>query len=375
MLFCYFAIFLIFLISNDFHTTIKYSTIFHSFIQPRLCRLKNIAQPESPSLLGNCVWALSNFCRGKPQPQLELVFEAIPYLAQILKNDGNDAMMDACWALSYLSDGDDERIDAVMNSGVVASLVGLLGSQNPSVVTPALRCLGNFVSGNDKQTQAVLDAGVLNYASQMMQHTKKNIRKETCWLLSNIAAGTKEQIGQLMSWNDIMTLVVDLVRDSPWDVRKEATWVVSNIATGGTDFHVQSLVEMGALTALCSILECNDSKITLVGLEAIESIFKVGDRSGKGETYIRIAMEANGLDIIESLQEHENEDIYEKSVSIIETFFGVDDTAEDENLVPNTDGDTFTFGVPNGSNKMQDQELPTAQSSSQQPLQTYNYNF
>ena len=353
----------------------KYSHFFRSIAQPCLYRLKNIAQPESQSLLGNCVWALSNFCRGKPQPQLELVFEAIPYLAQILKNDGNDAMMDACWALSYLSDGDDERIDAVMNSGVVSSLVGLLASQNPSVVTPALRCLGNFVSGNDKQTQAVLDAGVLNHAAPMMQHAKKNVRKETCWLLSNIAAGTKEQIGELMSWNEIMTLVIDLVRDSPWDIRKEATWVVSNIATGGTDFHVQSLVEMGALSALCSVLECTDAKITMVGLEAIESIFRVGERSGKGETYIRIAMEANGLDTIESLQEHENEEIYEKSISIIETFFGVDDAAEDENVVPTTDGDTFTFGVPNDNNKMQGEELPTAQSSSQQPLQTYNFNF
>ena len=52
---------------------------------------------------------------------------------------------------------------------------------------------------------------------------------------------------------------------------------------------------------------------------------------------------------IENLQQHENEAIYEKSISLIEQYFGCDDEVEDENLAPAVNGNTFSFGVPQKS--------------------------
>ncbi len=49
--------------------------------------------------------------------------------------------------------------------------------------------------------------------------------------------------------------------------------------------------------------------------------------------YARLVDEAEGLDKIEDLQNHANEDIYEKVVSIMESFFDVED-GEVENLAP-----------------------------------------
>ena len=52
--------------------------------------------------------------------------------------------------------------------------------------------------------------------------------------------------------------------------------MVSNICTSGQPAHIASLVENGCIVPLCDLLDISDSKILLVGLEALESICKVG---------------------------------------------------------------------------------------------------
>lgn len=143
--------------------------------------LQNIVQPANKSLFANCVWTLSNFCRGKPQPDLSLVAPAVPILAQILKGSDDDAAkVDALWALSYISDGDDDRIQTVINSGVLDELIKNLAEAS-SLATPALRTVGNLVSGSDEQTQAVLDAGLMSKIEGLLDNPKRMIRKEACW--------------------------------------------------------------------------------------------------------------------------------------------------------------------------------------------------
>ncbi len=67
----------------------------------------------------NAVWALSNLCRGKnPPPDFSKVAPALEILARLLFNNDTDVLADTCWALSYLSDGPNEKIQAVIDSGV-----------------------------------------------------------------------------------------------------------------------------------------------------------------------------------------------------------------------------------------------------------------
>jgi importin subunit alpha-6/7 len=97
-------------------------------------------------------------------------------------------LMDACWALSYLSDGQDERLDPVLAAGAVPLLVALLQHSSDQVIVPALRTVGNIVSGDTVHTQAVLDAGALPLLEQLLHSNKKGIKKEATWAFSNIAA-------------------------------------------------------------------------------------------------------------------------------------------------------------------------------------------
>ena len=75
----------------------------------------------------NAVWALSNLCRGKtPPPEFSKVAPCLPVLAHFLNHTDSDVLADTCWALSYLSDGPNEKIQAVIDAGVCRRLVELL---------------------------------------------------------------------------------------------------------------------------------------------------------------------------------------------------------------------------------------------------------
>jgi len=310
--------------------------------------LQNIAQPAHVSMLRNTVWGLSNFCRGKPQPKLESVAAAVPALAQTVAQDDKEVIMDSCWALSYLSDGENERVEAVVQTGVVGRLVQLLRHSSASVITPALRTIGNIVSGSDTQTQSVLDAGGLQAVLPLLTHPKKGIRKESCWMLSNVAAGSRDQISSLLAERDLIDGVLEHLSGDEWDVRKEAAWVISNIVTGGSHEQVVTLLRNhDVIQPLCSLLNVSDSKILMVGLDALESLLKCGEKTN-GLVNVAVHVdEADGLELLENLQEHENEEIYNKAVNIIETFFGTEDENEPpQTIAPATSGDAFAFGKP-----------------------------
>ena len=126
-------------------------------------------------------------------------------------------------------------------------------------------------------------------------------------------------------------------------MRKEALWAVSNIFTYGSTSQIQRLVEMEGMDAMCEVLESQDTRMLFAALDAIESLLRDGAKNGKP---YKLLMDVNdGITKIEKLQQHINDEVYEKVLKIIDEFFGVEDD-EDENLAPATDGNSFAFGIP-----------------------------
>ncbi|KAL8513214.1 hypothetical protein ACS0TY_019425 [Phlomoides rotata] len=110
-------------------------------------------------MLRNATWTLSNFCRGNPQPVLEQVKPTLPALQHLVHSNDEEVLIDACWALSYLSDGIIDKIQVVFDVGVCKHLVELLFHPSPSVLIPPLCTIGNIVTGDDLQTQSIISHG------------------------------------------------------------------------------------------------------------------------------------------------------------------------------------------------------------------------
>jgi importin subunit alpha-1 len=91
------------------------------------------------------------------------------------------------------------------------------------------------------------------------------------------------------------------------------------------------LVNQGCIKPLCDLLTCPDPRIVTVCLESLANILKAGEfenNQGNPEginMYARLIKDADGLEKIEALHTHENTEIYNLVVDILEDYLADDE--------------------------------------------------
>ncbi|CAG4967494.1 unnamed protein product [Colias eurytheme] len=328
--------------------------------------------PNTPaSQLKTAAWTFSNFCRNKnPLVRFELVSPALPYVAELLDISDQEVLADTCWALSYLTDGPNERIEVVQTTPhLLSRLIKLLQHKSPAVRTPALRAVGNMLTGSDQQTDRCLSEGCLDYLTSLLHCGKPSLVKEAAWAVSNVLAGTSEQIQLAVDKGMLQHLVhvlgvddVKCQKEAAWAItnlclggspaqldalvasgcQKEAAWAITNLCLGGSPAQLDALVASGFLEPYCNLLESPDHRAIIVVLEGITNLMQAAAKYGQVEPLCIRLEEIGALDKIEALQEHENEQIYKKALHILDTYF---EDQDDQTAQPEQTTDEFKFGV------------------------------
>ena len=222
----------------------------------------------------------------------------------------------------------------------------------------------------------VLHANALPSLLALLQpENRKPIRKEACWTISNIMAGSADQIQAVID-NNIVQSIVHILRSAEWDVRKEACWAISNATSGGNPQQIQYLVQHAQVIApLCDMLrETQDYRLCLVALEGLENILRSGKQVAGPmmNPYVNYALEAGLPDILEMLQENAPGNVYEKCVTMITEYFqGVEENQElHDQQQDNQDYGQVQWGEPN-----QVQNYNQGMDDEEGEQQNFNFNF
>ena len=191
-------------------------------------------RPEKFSdLIQNITWTISNLVRFKPfsplitSAQIMLLIDFF-YVLYHIPNLDHEARSNILWALSYISESDDKNVDLILESKFVPEIVEALPVLDGTLVSPALRIIGNILTGNEFQTQKLLDLHILSKFQPFLDHYKVNIRREVCWSISNIAAGTLPQKDLLISSNILWDMPTVFLKNT-YKVQKEIVFVIANI--------------------------------------------------------------------------------------------------------------------------------------------------
>lgn len=279
------------------------------------------------TIIKHGVWAVSNLCRGKPLPTLELVEAAIPVLSVVLQKDNEpEVLTDAAWAISYLA-RNEPKIKEIVETGIIPSLVQHLSHSHLPLVIPCLRTIGNIVTGNEVQTDLVLQMpGFLERIFLLANHKKKAVRREACWTISNITAGTSAQIDMIMGTQEHVNLLMEIAMKDIPEVQREAAWVLSNATKNSNPMQIARIIEAGVMDCFIQLLNCQDSKTVEVVLEGIHNMLNWGAyaaaQSNSPENEFLVLFEQKeGVGKIEELQTHPNNEIYMRALKILEAHF------------------------------------------------------
>ena len=256
------------------------------------------------------LWGVSYVTDG-PNEQVQLGIDLMPLIVAILSvpdaveepGFGDAPVVERlvaseqmAYAMEYLPKQELERL-CMLNSDIwnccvcanrrLYNRVRLAVCHKKEVRVPAVRIIGNVLSGTDAQTQAAIDCGALRVIEALIpslvpddSRGAVSERKEVCWLLSNVTAGTPVQCRVVLKSPVFCNFLLDALRPTEHvSVGKEAAWAVSNaLASTAAEVPINLIVGL--------VLFAQSGKLTSASVltDSLNSIFGLCPTLGESVT-------------------------------------------------------------------------------------------
>jgi hypothetical protein len=302
---------------------------------------------EYKSIKTNILWAISNFLRSNnpetlSQNPLQILIKEVSSninlcqintsLQGVLSNDYftdseifySVAILELlCQKKIYC-----QLISNFLITGDICQMLSYTSKLSEATVffMSLLKFTGEIILWDDNLTDEFVDAGIFPLLRDFLLDDRVEIRREACWILSNISAGVLSRIRIFFNIENILSLIFETAKSDVKEVKKEAIWVICNL-TGELNFEkFFVLFNHGIFAVLNDFLIPYDYKISAVCMEALENLLSFKrDCLRDEELENKVDHELDFLEIENTIakvfSKYTNELVIEKAEKLLDEFF------------------------------------------------------
>jgi importin subunit alpha-1 len=269
------------------------------------------------------IWFFSSCTTSKPFPHDSICEKIVDTFLLFMKTQDVELINDCLWGLSKMSESESpEILNKFIHPGVIDYLLGLDYSRQITSI-PVIRIFGNLLASTPDLVDSLINAGCINFLEKFIFNKHSQIKRESLWAISNIAAGTKGQVLTLVK-SGLLTKIYLLVRDPDLDVVQECAWIIGNCIGNGDLEVCLKLLETKVIDCILEALSNNKTPFVIkLLLTALEKLFEHGSNIQFRKDYnpfINLFTNRGGVDVVSSLQFSKNEDVSDLACRLVDNF-------------------------------------------------------
>ncbi len=195
-------------------------------------------------------------------------------------------------------------LNKIISLNLLQKIIQFIDHENEDIIFYSLKIIGNFAMKEDSYfTQKIIEFNVLDGLKKTLNKKyKENIRIESSFTISNIAAGTQEQIINLYQNNFDMLLIDIIDNEEESKIKTNCLWALYNFSCIKNGQYLEALIQKGLMRIIIGRFKKDEGDVLSCSLEALDNIFKYEKQIGNPAISNIIRNEIDNLDVFNELK-------------------------------------------------------------------------
>ena len=270
------------------------------------------------------IWGISNFFRSKTIPSYGVLDNAFKTTGKkIVENNytNTEILINALHIFECFCKYFNDLLKEFIEINLIQKIKDLLDNNEPKVIRKCLNIIKYFSEGKDEDTQIIIDYNKLDKLKKTIFY-QEEISNETCWIISNIACGTKEQKETLIQQGFFELLKKSFYKNTD---KKPSLFAICNFITtiNDKDENLTKFTSEGIIKIIFEGLKIEEKECLKISLESVEFILKYGKKMNPTikNPFAILFKKLGIIDILEKLKLSKDEGVKNDSNNIMNEYF------------------------------------------------------